>query len=183
MHGTPYGTRQSEVSALKTRTFRSILLTVVVLVVCAVFARVVLQRAKTPDTFRRYVLDPIPESVARIRARQPKTLGGYGFTFRFEIDRSDLAAILDSRSLERVHDLAYEGKVLSWYWTPSTSVSMSPYGYSWWPPEPKWFADLGRWKDPEAYALEQRRPDGRITEVLIYNPELREAIFLTWLAR
>jgi len=39
------------------------------------------------------------------------------------------------------------------------------------------------WKDVEAYALEQEKDSGRITEVLIYNPKHGEAIFLTFYAR
>ncbi len=168
---------------MKTRAFVVLSLSVVVFGVGVAAISLMYRRAKAPDLFRQYVLDPIPRSVVRVRAHQPKTLGGYGYTFRFKIGRSDLIVLLESRPLERVHDLGYDDQVLYWYWSPTSSMSMSPYGQGWWPREPKWFADLGTWTNVEAYALDQERGDGEITEVLIYDPDLEEAIFITFYAR
>jgi len=168
---------------MKKRAFVVLTLSVIVFGVGVVAISLIYRRAKAPVLFRQYVLDPIPESVAGIRAHQPKTLGGYGYTFRFEIDRSDLTLILDSRPLERVYSIRYVDQVLDWNWNPSSGVMMSPYGPGWWPREPKWFADLEAWTDVEAYALDQEQDDGRIIEVLIHDSDLEEAIFVTFYAR
>ncbi len=168
---------------MKKRASVVLTLSVVVFGVGVVAISLIYRRVKAPALFRQYILDPIPESVARIQADQPKTLGGYGYTFRFEIDRSDLAVILDSRPFERVHSMRYVDQVLDWDWSPSSGVMMSPYGPGSWPREPEWFADLETWTDVEAYALDQERGDGRATEVLIYDPDLGEAILLTFYAR
>ncbi len=167
---------------MKTRTF---VLGAVIAVIgsCTACVWVKSQRTEAVDIFRQYVLDPIPMSVTHIRTSQPKTVGGYGYTLGFTIERSDLTVILDSRPLKRVQSISYENGFLCWDWDPSPSVQMSPYPSKWWPSEPKWFHELEEWKDVEAYALREERKDGRMIEVLIYNSELKEAIFLTFLKR
>lgn len=147
---------------------------------CSAFVWLMHQRAKGPELFRRYVRNPVPSSVSRVRVDQPQTLRGYGYTFRFEIDASELAVVCDSRQLKRVHDVNYIDGVLDWKWDASSGVMISPYNQNSWPREPRWFAELATWKDVEAYALRQRQNGRAITEILIYNQRLGEACFVTF---
>jgi len=111
---------------------------------------------------------------------QPKTVNGFGYTMRFAIERSDLDHIVKSRSLKAVQDVSYAGQSLKWKWDQVSGVSISPYGREWWSHEPMWFSDLTNWNEPEGYALDEKRGNRSITQVLIYSPGLKEAIFITF---
>lgn len=143
--------------------------------------------------FRGYVLDPIPPSVAKIRVDRPKTIGGYGYVFRFAISKSDLSLLRDSRPLKPVTNVSYHHGLLNWEWdgtasegNPSYHISeggLSVYGE--WSRIPPWATGLDEWTKVESYALNsvKQRPGKRaidIMEVLIYNEELGEAYFFAW---
>ena len=68
------------------------------------------------ETFRQYVLNPIPKSVKNIRADQPKNFGGYRYTFRFNINRGDLALLTDSRPFVRIWNVKYQEGDIWWTW-------------------------------------------------------------------
>jgi len=132
---------------------------------------ILLKPPKTPQTppsevFRRYVLDPIPESVTNIRADRPSIIFGYTYTFRFNINRDDLALLTNSRPFIRVWNVKYEDGSLNWGWgrveveglvipegspldIPKYGLSMSLYSRA---RKPKWFRPE-LWDNPEAYGL------------------------------
>lgn len=152
------------------------------------------------QTFRRYVLEPIPKSVTNIKADQPSKIFGYTYTFRFNINRDDLALLINSRPFIRVWNVKYKNGCISWGWDRSGPMgiakhgdSMPLYGDVWdLPREPAWFKP-GLWDNPEAYgfhkvgtlvniqALERDRQKsrGRVTiQVLLYNEKQGEAYFV-----
>ena len=163
-----------------------------------IFAWIILLKPpKIPpsEVFRQYVLSPIPESVTNIRADQPKKIRGYRYTFRFNINRDDLALLINSRPFVRVWNVKYEkyGN-LSWYWErgdgnygiPKYGSSMPCYDYT---REPGWFRP-GLWDNPEAYTfckegdlvnIERfgKKSSGPTDiRVLLYNENEAEAYFV-----
>jgi len=174
-----------------------------------IFAWIILLKPpKTPpsEVFRRYVLAPIPESVTNIRADQPKNIGGYRYTFRFNINRDDLALLINSRPFIKVWNVKYEDGSLNWGWgrveveglvipegspldIPKYGYSMICYGSSIFKREPGWFRP-GLWDNPEAYAFWKEgdlvnieifgKDSSGPTEirVLLYNEDEAEAYFV-----
>jgi len=147
----------------------------------------------SPDElFRGYVLSPIPKSVTNIKADQPKNIGGYRYTFRFNINRGDLALLTDSSPFVRIWNVQYYKGYLSWSWDNTDDkygISIPCYDHT---REPIWFKP-GLWDNPEAYAfykighlinIQAFEHDGRslggreITQVLLYNEKEGEAYFI-----
>ena len=156
-----------------------------------------MQTPRDPEaTFRGYVLDPIPESVTNIRAHQPKNIGGYMYTLRFNVNRSDLNLIIESRSFQRVWIWMCTSRAIDWHWDrdgpfgiPTRGQGMSIYGSGFFQRPPRWFRP-GRWDNPEAYAFYKigdyvnaqafdrdraRLRDRVYTKVLLYNEKKGEA--------
>jgi hypothetical protein len=153
-----------------------------------IFAWIILLKPpKTPQTppsevFRQYVLDPIPASVTNIRADQPKNFGGYRYTFRFNINRDDLALLIDLGPLVRVWNVKYKNGCLFWAWDTWRGFSMggvtiTVYGSSGWRREPRWFRPE-LWDNPEAYAFDETVGGRMNTKVLLYNEKEGEAYFV-----
>jgi hypothetical protein len=143
---------------------------------------------RTPTAFfERYVLKPVPQSVAEIRVDQPLSWQGYLYVFRFRISRADLSLILNSRPLERIPNMSVrsDGRILSWDWNSGGGLFWSAYGGEPHAPvPPSWYSELGHWVNFEAYALQymKARPGMTATsilEILIYNETLGEAYFFT----
>jgi hypothetical protein len=144
------------------------------------------------ELFKGYVLSPIPKSVTNIKADQPKNFGGYRYTFRFNINRGDLALLTDSRPFVRIWNVKYYNGYLSWCWdNPDGKYGISTPCYDH-TREPIWFKP-GLWDNPEAYAfykvdhlinIQASKHDGwslggRVTiEVLLYNEKESEAYFI-----
>ena len=59
-------------------------------------------RTPASELFTRYVSDPIPASVTKIKYDRDLPVYRYAYTFKFDIDKSDLAQIIDSRPFQRV---------------------------------------------------------------------------------
>ena len=112
--------------------------------------------APPEETFRQYVLSPIPESVINIKADPASIFFGYTYTFRFSISRDDLALLINSRPFVRVWDVKYENGCLSWYWDRDGPLGMGRYGSTMIcyqsTRKPGWFRP-GLWDNPEAYAF------------------------------
>jgi len=155
-------------------------LLVLALLVCLTVFLPWLSWLRGPELFRKYVLDPIPPSVGRIKVDHPKKIFGYGYTFRFKVSRADLSMIIQAQTLNKVSHFEYTNRCLCWCWNESSEMLMSAYQHEWWVREPAWFAVLGKWKDPEAYAFDQSERRPAITRVLIYNGDIEEAIFVTF---
>ena len=147
----------------------------------------------SPDElFRGYVLSPIPKSVTNIKADQPKNIGGYRYTFRFNINRGDLAPLTDSRPFVRIWNVKYKNGYLSWRWDNPDGkygISIPCYDHT---REPSWFKP-GLWDNPEAYAFykvgdlvntqaferDGRDLGGRVTtQILLYNEKEGQAYFI-----
>jgi hypothetical protein len=151
-----------------------------------VFLRSILLQKPAPmpppgDLFRQHVLDPIPESVADIRADQPKRYGGYRYTLRFNINRSDVALLINSGALKRVWNVKYKNGYLFWAWDTWNGYSLNGVDIIVYhpddPPGPSWFKPE-LWENPEAYAFREK-VDGRTnTKVLLFNEKEGEAYFI-----
>lgn len=136
------------------------------------------------NLFRKYVQNPIPESVDKIKVDKPMSYGGYGYVFRFNIKRDDFERIRKSRSFRNVLALNYVyGKGLSWFWgdldfkSPEAGMSFSMYALV---PAPSWY-DLPTWENPEAVALwNVDNNNNSDIQVLLYNSELKQAYFVTF---
>jgi hypothetical protein len=147
-------------------------------------ARAKIEPAKV---FAGYVLDPIPESVTNIKADRPQAYGGYMYTLRFNINRADLALLIDSGPLQKVWSAKYDHDHgwVSWDWDrpgplgmPKRPISITVYGSSGGRPrEPAWFRPE-LWDDPEAYAFRKEVGGQNITKVLLYNDKEGEAYFI-----
>jgi hypothetical protein len=130
-----------------------------------------------PRLFRLYILDPIPPSVADIRVDHARKLFGYGYTFRFKIAKTDVAAIVGSRPFRRVRNAKYENRgALDFEWSPTSSEELAVYPSG--QGKPAWFRP-DSWQDPEAYAY-QERAEQETTCLLLYNEQVGEAYFLAF---
>jgi len=149
--------------------------------------------------YQQYVLDPIPESVENIKVDQADEIGGYRYTLRFNINKTDLSQIINSRPFERVWNVKYRNGFLEWGWDRDGPLGMSKRGYSLtvYIPEksrPDWFRPE-LWDNPEAYAFykvgdlvnvqafdRDRKSGGQggqvKTDVLLYNEKEDEAYFI-----
>ena len=136
------------------------------------------------NLFRLYVQKPIPESVDMIQIDKPKSHGGYGYVFRFNIKRDDFEIIRKSRSFRNVLAISYvNGEGLSWFWSDldftKTEAGMSFSIYSI-VHKPSWY-DLPTWDNPEAYALRNvDNNNNKDIQVLLYNNNLGMAYFITF---
>jgi hypothetical protein len=138
--------------------------------------------APPSSLFRRYVLDPIPPSVKEIRTNQTKALSGYGYTFRFKINKADLGRIINSRRFNKVTEVDYHEGILSCRWNPTLKDSTSGLTMYVYPPgiyKPNWFT-LETWNNPEAYAIYEVKKYQRNMWVLVYNEHVGEAYFIVW---
>lgn len=148
---------------------------------------------KASEAFRRYVLSPIPKSVTNIRADQPKKIRGYRYTFRFNINRDDLALLIKSGPFVRVWNVKYKDEDLWWNWDRDGPFGISRYTstatcYDH-TREPGWFRP-GQWDNPEAYAFWKEGDLVNIEifgndssgptdiRVLLYNESETEAYFV-----
>jgi hypothetical protein len=131
------------------------------------------------ELFKRYIIDPIPETVTNIRADQPKRLWGYRYTFRFNIAREDVAKIVDSRPFKQISNANYKDNGhLEWEWDASRWGEVIVYHPRSDHARPEWFT-LGLWDNPEAYAfVATREHDHKDTWVLLYNEKDGEAYFI-----
>jgi len=181
--------RMDLVSLLKAARFVRPAVVPVGLVVCVVLfvaqGRYSPPRGLELEVFRRFVMDPIPDSVIDIRMDQPKTGGGYGYVLRFGISEAHLKSVLEAQS-PPLRDAFLTNDpgdgFLSWRWNgPSFSLdghAMSLYGRR---SSPLWY-DLPSWEDVEVYALvqEDKDWDNPDIRVLIYNAELQQAYFIVF---
>ncbi|MHC4439476.1 MAG: hypothetical protein ACYS3S_19135, partial [Planctomycetota bacterium] len=99
------------------------------LVLCGCKSRKISKEGAS-QLFRQYILDPIPKSVTNIRADQPKKILGYKYTFRFNINRDDLALLIDSRHFMRVWNVKYKNGYLYWGWDRDGPLGISKVGNS-----------------------------------------------------
>jgi hypothetical protein len=193
--------QQRSKSMMKRHKLAAHILFLLVLLNCIallfIFAWIILLKPpKTPpsEVFRRYVLAPIPESVTNIRADQPKNIGGYRYTFRFNINRDDLALLINSRPFIKVWNVKYEDGSLNWAWDRDGPFGTGKYNsgiicYKKSARKPGWFK-LGLWDNPEAYAFWKegdlvnverfgKKSSGpTYIRVLLYNEKEGEAYFI-----
>jgi hypothetical protein len=147
----------------------------------------ILQKIGAADLFRQYVLNPIPESVSHIKVDQPKTHGGYGYVFRFNVNRKDFNCIRESRPFRETENIRYIGGTeLSFDWKgweiETSGERVRGFGFEMYAlvRKPSWY-DLASWENPEAYALnEVDKSNNRDVQVLLYNNELEQAYFITF---
>lgn len=140
------------------------------------FARAILRQQKpvsgTPlELFRQEVLNPIPRSVKEIRVDRTQEVFGYGLTFRFKIDVSDVDLIIQARPFKRMTDFTYQNRVLHW------DVEDSPGGTVLLYPSdshvPPWFT-LGTTENAQGYVVMDDEGYRWSMWMLIYDRELRD---------
>lgn len=141
-----------------------------------------MSQAEASEAFRRYVLDPIPESVTNIRADQPKKFLGYRYTFRFNINRANMAILIDSGSLKRVWNVKYKKGYLGWAWDTWNGWTMNGadiivYNSGFCRREPLWF-NPQHWDNPETYAFDETVKGRMNTRVLLYNEKEGQAYYV-----
>ncbi|MGD8785928.1 MAG: hypothetical protein PVJ60_00765 [Phycisphaerales bacterium] len=140
------------------------------------------------ELFKQYVMDPIPASVTNIKADQPKTIGGYGYVFRFDINRADLDLIIKSRPFREAQLTNFsDSGSISWNWKGLPSYGsigergrgFGIYGVK--RRKPSWYT-LESWENPETYALVEEKKDVNTSDiqVLIYNVKLGQAFFIVF---
>ena len=144
-----------------------------------------LWKTRAENLFREYVRNPIPESVAQIKVDKPISRGGYGYVFRFNIEREDFESILKSHSLRKaVITVDVEGTGLNWEWEDwdytKSDEDHHVMGFSIYAlvRKPSWY-DLPTWENPEAYAFMKEGNNEADIKVLIYNNKLGQAYFIT----
>ena len=171
---------------MKTRRLK-LIIAFFLLGVVFIYMLSVLWKAHVENLFREYVQNPIPESVAQIKVDKAMSKRkGYGYVFRFNIEREDFESIRKSRSFRKAIINSYvKGNGLSWEWEDWDStktdevrgVSFSMYALV---HKPLWY-DLPTWENPEAYALRKLGSNNnRDTQVLLYNSKLGQAYFITF---
>jgi hypothetical protein len=166
------------------------------------FKTLIVPQVPPEETFRQFVLSPIPKSVTNIKADQTSKIFGYTCTFRFNISRDDLNQLIDSRPFVEVWHVKYKNGMLEWGLGHAGPIELKMakyahstplYGDVWdLPREPVWFKP-GLWDNPEAYAfykigdlvnIQAFEHDGRnlggrvIMQVLLYNEKEGEAYFI-----
>jgi hypothetical protein len=92
-------------------------------------------KASPRELFVRWVANPIPNSVTRIRSYTLKNnrFTGYKYFFHFKIDEKDFDVILASRPFEPVQQFEYQGEMLQWRWDGK------PDRAAYLPGGPRWF--------------------------------------------
>ncbi len=160
---------------------------VVFCVVFFIYAVTALLRTPSPELFRRYVSAPIPASVMNIRYDRDLPVYRYAYTFRFNINESDLALLVNSRPFQKISNVKYDSQTgLYWEWDSTRSHSLSVYGPGqgrpwWWQRKPRWFT-LDRWDNPQAYVFKDNSKNWSI-QVLLYNDKLGQAYFIVHTAQ
>ncbi len=135
---------------------------------------VALQKETAPEIFKRYVLTPIPNSVADIRV-DGHSFWGYWYVLKFDINRSDIDLLVASRPFQNVQNVSYERGSLNWELSPTHRAGVALYarpGRT----SPPWFTPQ-LWAAPEAYVLEQKNAQPNL-QVLLYNETLGQAYFI-----
>ncbi len=129
--------------------------------------------------FKRFVYDPIPESLKEIRMDHPFRLIGHRYILNFHIDEADLSLIINSRPFKQVQYIEYNQNGLLWW---GDHPKGSRHGFTLYrlhsgETEPEWFR-LEQWDSPKVYVVESKRYRIRI---LVYNDDLSEAYFIDYL--
>ena len=144
--------------------------------------------------FINYILNPVPKSVKNIKVDEPRTMDGYTYTFRFNIDRTDVNRIIFSQPFEQVLDVKYnaiKNGYLSWKWDTGHDESLIVYNPRFDYKEPEWF-ELEQLENPQTYvfvkigdkinseALEYVEKVNGVqdTKIFIYNEKEGEAYFI-----
>ncbi len=121
------------------------------------------------QSFKYFIVDPIPKSVKNIKVDQSYDFGGY--VFRFNISEKDINIIVNSIALKRVSYLGYENGRLSITYEQHISealVYQPEHGIN----EPVWFTPQ-KWSKCDAYAL----CGDDFNKILLYNKDKGEAYF------
>ncbi len=150
--------------------------------------------------FRRYVCNPVPESVKNIRVHRPWELSGHRYVLRFDISKADMQLILNKRRYREVTDVEYDGGLLRWdldaprtdaenaggELDPNRTVlrreSMSLYSTSAENPEPKWFRPAD-WAGAKGYRFKEMTVRYRAhIQIIVYNEQLGRAYCIEYQA-
>jgi len=134
----------------------------------------------THELFRKHILDPIPTSVAGLRAAETKL--PFGYAYRFKVGKNDLAAILSSASFDRLSHVTYENGRLHFWQEPNVGMlAVAVQGPSW-SSAPKWLKPQ-LWDHPQVYGFVKEEPKREIAKTIIYNENEQEAYFFALITK
>jgi len=146
--------------------------------------------------FSKYVLKPIPKSVADIKVDELECAGiGHCYVMCFRIEKADLTLVLNSRMFQEFSSVVYKFGNLFWYkinyqerdplknpLDGETSNNLPLYTNQRKQKTPDWFKP-NEWSNPKVYVVSEKYGKSRRhqTKVLIYNEKLEEAYFVEYL--
>ena len=141
--------------------------------------------------FSKYVLKPIPKSVADIKVDELEYPGlGHCYVMRFRIEKADLTLVLNSRLFQKFTSVTYKQGILSWSGIDKSldllRVTLTGGGCPLYTNRqhepPKWFRP-NDWDMPKVYVVKEKygKSSRYQTKVLIYDEKLEEAYFVEYL--
>ena len=139
--------------------------------------------------FQKLVLQPIPDSVRNIKAREKRTFlnAVYNCVLRFDISKSDLFLILASEPFQEISYVKYTDDVgILSYGKNRNSSGRDSKGVIWMLYDldegeraPEWF-ELGTWGSFKAYIVEEEKAGLYKARLLVYHESLGEAYFIQY---
>lgn len=152
----------------------------VLILTCAI----VLKFTHGSRVFRKYVCNPIPESVKNIKVHMPWEMSGHRYVMHFKINKADLKLILNSKQFKEISYIEYNDGILSYgkRWENEQGFFINTQGINLYEADggkylPRWFR-LGEWKRFDAYIVEKNKPGFHRARLLLYNEELCEAYLI-----
>jgi len=141
--------------------------------------------------FKKYVLDPIPKSVANIKVDEIEQRGlGHIYVMRFEIKRADAELICNSRPYKKSTLDTFEHDHISWRESEGQKQdllvidlgaghTLSLYTNERQQNPTEWFhpRDLA---GPKAYVVKEKygRSTRYVTKIMVFDEDLEEAYFV-----
>ena len=147
--------------------------------------------------FKKYVLEPIPKSVADIEVHELDVPGlGRRHVMRFKIENNDVTLILKSRAFREFDSVSYKQAYLTCHGPRNVTVDPAEgsrivygggvtlllYARQWQQDEPDWFKP-NVWSSPKVYVFTQKHGKSTrdVTKVLIFDEDIGEAYFVEYL--
>ena len=149
--------------------------------------------------FKEYILDPIPKSVANTKVDELDVRGlGHRYVMRFEINKEDVASILNTRPYKEFISVTYdEFNFLTWHGSKDRSTDLQKgsqhfdlgtgggiplYSNEHQTEMPEWFRP-NELTSPKAYVVREKygRSTRYRTKILIFDEDKEQAYFIEYL--
>ena len=112
-----------------------------------VLAFFIFKNPSPENAFRRYIINPIPNSVSEMEVDFIDIRFDHIFVFKFSISEKDLQNLLRKKGFKLAGPFTYENGRLKW-----ESLNLNLYEHR---KEPEWF-DLDTWDSAKIYEVELR---------------------------